>query len=55
MVQAVGNGVADEPIYGEWSRAAQNEGREAGDVQQVDLITRWSELCARRRHADKLY
>jgi hypothetical protein len=38
-------GVADESIYGEWSRAAENEGCEAGDIQQIDLITRRSD-CA---------
>jgi hypothetical protein len=48
-------GVADESIYGEWSRAAENEGCEAGDIQQIDLITRRSELRARRRHAYQLY
>jgi hypothetical protein len=31
---------ADESIYGEWSRTAHNEGCEAGNIQQVDLITR---------------
>src|SRR5258708_15567704 len=55
MSQTIGNGVADESIYGEWSRAAHNERREAGDIQQVDLITRRSELRAGRRHPDELY
>jgi hypothetical protein len=55
MLQAVGNGVADETIYGEWSGASQNQGREASDVQQVDLVTHRSELRARRRHGKKLY
>src|SRR5215469_1259930 len=53
--QLVGNDVGDESVYGEWSRAAHNERREAGGIQQIDLITRRSELRAGRRHADELY
>jgi hypothetical protein len=41
-----GNGVADESIHGEWSGAIHNEGREARDIQQVNLITHRSELRA---------
>jgi hypothetical protein len=32
MSQTIRNGVADESIYGEWSRATNNERREAGDI-----------------------
>src|SRR5215469_2911615 len=55
MPQVVGKGVPDEAIYGESSRSAHYEGREAGDIQQVDLITRRSEFRACRGHGDELY
>jgi hypothetical protein len=34
----VGNGVADESIYGEWSGANHNESCEASEIKQVDLV-----------------
>jgi len=41
----------DEPIYGEWSGAAQHERRQACEIQQVDLITGFTELRSVRGHA----
>src|SRR5215470_2255419 len=46
--------LADETINREWAGPANNEGCEAGDIEQVDLITYRSELRARRRHREEL-
>jgi hypothetical protein len=37
-LQMVGNGVADESIYGEWSGANHNESCEASEIKQFDLV-----------------
>src|SRR5215467_10070891 len=46
--------LADETINREWAGPANNEGCEAGDIEQVDLITYRSEFRARRRHREEL-
>ena len=45
-------GLADEPIDREWARTADDEGCEAGDIEQDNLITHRSELRARRGHGE---
>jgi hypothetical protein len=54
MRQLLGDGVADESIYGEWSGAAHHEGREAGYIQQIDLITWWPKLRTSRGYGEEL-
>src|SRR5215469_12187266 len=46
--------LADETIKREWAGPANNEGCEAGYIEQVDLITYRSEFRARRRHREEL-
>src|SRR5215469_779446 len=46
--------LADETINREWAGPANNERCEAGDIEQVDLITYRSEFRARRRHREEL-
>src|SRR5215469_15006084 len=46
--------LTDETINREWAGSANNEGCEAGDIEQVDLITYRSEFRARRRHREEL-
>src|SRR5262249_17343655 len=46
--------LTDETINREWAGPANNEGCEAGDIDQVDLITYRSEFRARRRHREEL-
>jgi len=40
MPEVLGKGVADESIYGEWSRATHHASGEAGYIQPVDLVSR---------------
>src|SRR6266852_6857882 len=43
---SLGQALSDESVDCEWSRAAEDEGGEAGEVEQVALIAGRSELCA---------
>jgi predicted TIM-barrel fold metal-dependent hydrolase len=44
----------NESIDGEWPRAADNEGYEAGEIEQDDLVAHRSELRSRRGHREEL-
>jgi hypothetical protein len=49
MPEVLGKGVADESIYGEWSRATHHASGEAGYIQPVDLVSRQRGYTGRAR------